>query len=241
MACKHCKHISMGQLADNIASRTKYIEDYLVANGLSHPSFFADGPLVDYIPGGNADIQEARRELREASKLLASLCAGPRRHLYDVSMYGVSISGVKQDGECKLTKMTAPRLQRLTLLYTWEIPKRVPLEGTISYLDLCRATGLEEDALTRAVRYAMTLHIFCEPEPGRVSHSAISKLLITDEASWAWLGNTSSVAFPTVSKKVEALQKWPGSRSATETGFQLAFNTDLTPFGYADTVLQGKP
>ena len=39
----------------------------------------------------------------------------------------------------------------------------MPLEGSISYAELSKKTGLDEIRLVRIVRYAMLMHIFTEP------------------------------------------------------------------------------
>jgi 6-hydroxytryprostatin B O-methyltransferase len=53
----------------------------------------------------------------------------------------------------------------------------VPSGTTISLPDLAAATGLDEDVLTRTVRYAITNGIFSEPEPGQIAHTATSATL----------------------------------------------------------------
>ena len=60
----------------------------------------------------------------------------------------------------------------MNALYAYDIPRHVPLTGSISFADLSKACGMEEDKLTRIVRYVMLSHVFDEKEPGKVSGNA---------------------------------------------------------------------
>ncbi|KAI0875274.1 S-adenosyl-L-methionine-dependent methyltransferase [Hypoxylon argillaceum] len=52
---------------------------------------------------------------------------------------------------------------------------------------LAVAAGLGESHVRRLVRHAITQHIFCEPRPGFVAHSASSRLLAEDADVAAWV------------------------------------------------------
>ena len=71
----------------------------------------------------------------------------------------------------------------------------------------------------------MTNHIFCEPYPGAIAHTAASRLLATDDNLVAWVGFNSEDIFPAAAHTLEALKKFPEATSLTQAGFQFAFDT----------------
>lgn len=81
-----------------------------------------------------------------------------------------------------------PRRNYLDVIYNFEIARRVPKDGKISYPELARGIGVSETALGRLLRYAITNRIFKEEEPVFISHSAASKVLAEEPAFIDWIG-----------------------------------------------------
>lgn len=77
----------------------------------------------------------------------------------------------------------------------------------------------------------MTSHIFAEPTPGVIAHTAASRLLATDAELAAWVGFNAEDIFPSAAAGVlTALRSYPEATSLTRAGFQVAFNTvDVEP------------
>jgi hypothetical protein len=75
----------------------------------------------------------------------------------------------------------------------------VPPGGLVSYADIAKQTPLTEQMVTRILRQAMTLRIFCEPEKGMVGHTKASKILI-DPVTNDWLGAGSEELWPAATK-----------------------------------------
>ena len=76
----------------------------------------------------------------------------------------------------------------------------------------------------------MTNHIFCEPSPGVVAHTAGSKVLAEDVAMNDWVGFCVDDMWPAASKTVGALELNPSASEPTQTGFTLANGTtDVEP------------
>lgn len=76
----------------------------------------------------------------------------------------------------------------------------------------------------------MTSHIFSEPSPGIIAHTAASRLLATDDELAAWVGFNSEDIFPAAGHVVPALRAHPEATSLTRAGFQHAFRTvDVEP------------
>lgn len=72
---------------------------------------------------------------------------------------------------------------------------------------------------------AMTNHIFCEPSPGVIAHTAASRLLATDSELAAWVGFNAEDIFPASGHSLQALRQFPEATSLTRSGFQFAFDT----------------
>ncbi|KAI0406576.1 S-adenosyl-L-methionine-dependent methyltransferase [Xylaria palmicola] len=106
----------------------------------------------------------------------------------------------------------------------------VPLNSEISFAELATAAGVGESHIRRLVRHAIAQHVFREPRPGFVTHSAGLHLLAkgADVAAWVrWrVDDCGLVAYYTC----EAIARWPASEKPNETGFSLANQTSLDIF-----------
>lgn len=78
----------------------------------------------------------------------------------------------------------------LEAIYRYDIPRNVPLDGrAISFKDLADKCDMYEPNLRRILRYAILYHrVFQEPRAGFVTHSAASRLLVEDPATFDTLG-----------------------------------------------------
>ena len=73
----------------------------------------------------------------------------------------------------------------------------------------------------------MTSHIFTEPSPGHIAHTAVSALLATNPQIADFVGNVCEVRFPASARAADALVKYGQSQDANQSGFSLANNTAL--------------
>jgi hypothetical protein len=106
----------------------------------------------------------------------------------------------------------------------WEIARHVPLEGEISYTDLSAKCGLESAALRRLMRHAMTNGIFHEPTKDHIAHNSMSRILVEDRKTAAWVDLQTETILLGGAHQCEALDKWPGSESKRETGASIGFH-----------------
>jgi hypothetical protein len=111
----------------------------------------------------------------------------------------------------------------MQVLCRYNVPQHVPLQGTISMLELASKTGLGEGLLARFVRMAATGYYFTEPRPGFIAHTAWSKTLATDEKMTACVWFRHTEVMSSVAKLVEAVEKHPGSAEPQDVAFTLAF------------------
>ena len=123
-------------------------------------------------------------------------------------------------------------LRWLTHFYIFQL---VPLTGTISYDALARRARVSIKQLKTVLRTAMTSNLFCEQEPGEVSHTATSALLVTNPGLHDWAAFMTSTTAPAANKLVEATERWPEALSKNETAYNVAFDTDLPFFEHLNT------
>ena len=71
----------------------------------------------------------------------------------------------------------------------------------------------------------MTYHIFCEPKEGLVAHTPVSRLLAEMPLLREWVGMSCEDMWPSATRVVDAIVKWPGSEEPFQAGFNLANNT----------------
>lgn len=108
---------------------------------------------------------------------------------------------------------------------TRRLAKLVPLEKPITLAELQSLTPLDPVNLARTLRIAMTNHVFCEPSPGVIAHTAASRLLATDAELAAWVGFNAEDIYPASAHSLQALRQFPEATSLTRSGFQFAFDT----------------
>ncbi|KAK6860651.1 hypothetical protein PG995_004287 [Apiospora arundinis] len=154
-------------------------------------------------------------ELAEASRELEQLVLGPRQTL---GMMGLSIHDASTLG----------------VIVNFNIPDIVPLEGLISFSELSAQCGLDEDRLTRILRYAMINHIFREEPAGHVCHTPLSTHLAQSPVFCDFLRTLANVFHPACASLPTALSRWPQTRSMTEAAHGVARQTDLTFYDWLE-------
>lgn len=191
----------IAQLASTISSNTAIFDQYFADNALPTPSFAADGPLFDdpFPPS----VEAARLEILNATLELRELTQGPRALLMCIS------SNFRVDSN---------------LLYRQKLASKIPLDDPdgVAYAELSSQIGINQDALTRVLRALILHRVFAEPTPGRIAHSAASRLLATDSLMDDWLGTGIEDVRAATLHLASALEKFPASDEPTETGIGLA-------------------
>ncbi|KAJ6024072.1 hypothetical protein N7540_004869 [Penicillium herquei] len=156
-----------------------------------------------------------RNELIQAAKDLIHLAMGPADHVLSIAW-------------------SATDAANLDLLTRFEVPQHVPIDSTISFVELSKVTGLPEDVLTRGVRYGIANGLFRETTPGNIAHSAASAALANN------LHLRNIVHFGTeflqniLIKIPETMimQTDKTTDKVPETAFNLAYRTDENLFQY---------
>ncbi|KAL7621325.1 hypothetical protein AAE478_008646 [Parahypoxylon ruwenzoriense] len=191
-------------LAQKISAETEKVETYFREKGIPVPSFDVDSPSdFSKMPD---DISRSRREVIHATQELHDLMVGPRE---SVRWMAWDFMGT----------------QSLQLINHYGIAELVPIEGTITLSQLQAKTPLDPINLTRVLRYAMTNHLFQEPKPGVIAHTAASRLLAEDPSLQAWVGFNTEDVYPGSAHVLDALRRFPEGTSLQRTGFNVAFDT----------------
>ncbi|KAI4596812.1 hypothetical protein KJ359_005155 [Pestalotiopsis sp. 9143b] len=104
---------------------------------------------------------------------------------------------------------------------SFELAKNVPMNGSISYVDLAEKCGLSEAQTRRYIRSAISFRVFCEPMEGIVQHNAASTLLVTTTLH-DWLGMATEELAPAALKVADSMQRFPKSADPAESAFAIA-------------------
>ncbi|CAJ2509478.1 Uu.00g145040.m01.CDS01 [Anthostomella pinea] len=199
------------ELATRIAVNTAKVDDYLAANSLPAPLFDIDAPVQSQIPNAELDIAAARQAVIHDAEELRQLMLGPREQLFSYRPNHL------------LSQLVIVRFGLASL---------IPIDGEATFAGLIAAAGLGEAHVRKIVRHAMTQHIFCEPRPGVVAHTAISRLLAEDADVAAWARWSADDCWLAAYYTCEAMARWPASEEPNETGFALANDTNLGMFDF---------
>ncbi|CAG9995810.1 unnamed protein product [Clonostachys byssicola] len=191
-------------LAKKIGAEAEKLEAYLKENSLPDPSFGVDAP-GDF-PKLSEEAQRSRLEIAHATKELGDLVRGPRENVrWGVWSFLDTLS--------------------LQIVNNYGIAKLVPLGKPIALAELQTKTTLDPVNLARILRHNMTNHVFCEPAPGFIAHTASSRLLAQDGPLQDWVGFNSEDIFPAAASVLSAIKTYPEATSLTRTGFNVAFDT----------------
>ncbi|KAI1113334.1 O-methyltransferase [Nemania sp. NC0429] len=197
------------QLAQDIASKTQEFVAVLRRNGYALPSHDPDTARNDSLPVEGTVLQG---DLMELTTELQALVQGPRLHVHNQILAHIN-------------------LVNLHALYSFKLPSRVPVEGSISYAELAAKIQIGEDVVRRIARYAITKHIFREVDGGnRLAHSATSKMLAESPMMMEWIGMVCEEMWPAATRAVPALAKWPGSQEPHHSGYALAHGLETHVF-----------
>ena len=172
------------QLAAKISESCNTIVQCLDQNGLPHPSFDVDAPISLNL---SQQAECARSTAIDVLQELLDLLQGPIACMIPCVSYECPVS---TDSRERLTdnQYNATSLQ---VISRHDIARKVPIQGTISFDELAKATDLHVNDVRRIMRYAMSYHrLFAEPQQGLVAHSAGSKLLATEDVVRAGLAQS---------------------------------------------------
>ncbi|KUJ19347.1 S-adenosyl-L-methionine-dependent methyltransferase, partial [Mollisia scopiformis] len=119
----------------------------------------------------------------------------------------------------------------LAVISQYSIAKAVPLDQSISMIEVSKKTGLSEHLTRSILRHAVATGIFHEPVPNHIAHNGLSKLLLEPKMA-GWVHHTTNDVVPAASMVIESWRRFPDSNEPNETGFSLAGGQGKTLFEY---------
>ena len=114
----------------------------------------------------------------------------------------------------------------LQAIQRFKIARTFPLNSTASFAEIARACSLPEPDTRRILRHAMTYYVFREPSKGIVAHTAASKAIAEMPLLGHLVDFMSGEMWPSATRVVDAIERWPGSEEPNQAGFSIAHNTD---------------
>ncbi|KAI1321704.1 S-adenosyl-L-methionine-dependent methyltransferase [Xylariaceae sp. FL0255] len=170
------------ELARIISGSVAKIQDALTARNLPSPSFDEDAPMIS-IPPDLSDVQDT---ILDASA-----------EIHDLRLQPINLIH-KYGGHNNMVSLQA--------ISRHNIARLVPVGGRISFDEIAQETGLGPVMTRRMLRHAMSMRLFCGPEPDVVAHTKASKALRD----------------PTLI--VDAATRWPDSQDPKESALALMNN-----------------
>ncbi|XXH01443.1 hypothetical protein Hte_007803 [Hypoxylon texense] len=214
------------QLAATINLSVAKIQEVLNAQGVPSPSFDENASL-DPLP---VDVSSAQNAVLDATAELQDLLTEPLNIIHRSSR-----------GDKSACLQTIAR---------FGIASLVPPNGRVPFAEIARQTPLTEQMVSRIVRHAITMRIFCEPEPGVVAHTKASRLLARpDIRDWARAGteelgpaggkgftlahNTTGSIFDVIGESPERAVRFANAMKvmASKPEFDLSYVTDYYDWG----------
>ena len=203
------------ELSNEISELTEVLCSWLKESGQPQPSFSNDSPSVFPQAQAPQAVQQAREKLIGAASQLHFLAQWPfaaaqsfaNSHAFDA--------------------------QSLRCIIHWKVAEHVPLHGRASFTNVAAKVDVDEERLTRVLRYAMTNHWFCEPEPGMLAHTAMSSLLLKDSAVLGQVTYQSQVGVPSSHSWLESIHASRSDESYQNSPFNIAFKTDQQSMSWA--------
>lgn len=201
---------SLEDIAQHIQDLTKTVSSLLKQHGAPQPSLSVNAPTD--VPRGIEELERARGQLVEQTRLLHDLVLGPSDYLRGITNYYVDVACIHW-------------------IYNFKIAEHVPSDGSaVTYADLAAAATVPEAQLRQVLRYAMTCRLFTEPTPGSVAHTAVSRLLRDSPPVIDYVGHCTEFSSVVVGKLAKATERFKGSEEPSETAFNIAYDTPLPMF-----------
>lgn len=200
---------SLESIAGQIQQLTESVSSLLQQHGAPQPSLSVDGPAD--LPRGIDELEKARGQLIEQTRLLHDLVLGPSDYLRGITNYYVDVACIHW-------------------IYNFKISEHVPIDSAVTYSDLAAAANVPEAQLRQVLRYAMTCRLFREPTPGTVAHTSVSRLLRDSPPVIDYVGHCAEFSSVVVGKLVDATERFKGSEEPNETAFNIAYDTPLPMF-----------
>ncbi|OTA99696.1 hypothetical protein M426DRAFT_268896 [Hypoxylon sp. CI-4A] len=136
-----------------------------------------------------------------------------------------------------LLEQPAEFLQRLTRqnqmlaclrwLSEYQVLACIPLQGRVPSSDVAVLLGVPESQLVRIIQLTATEGFLCQPETGKLAHTALSAPFVEDPNLLDAALFLSEVAAPTAFQMATATRRWGHSSKENETAYNIALDTPM--------------
>ncbi|KAI1758538.1 hypothetical protein GGR53DRAFT_529466 [Hypoxylon sp. FL1150] len=134
-----------------------------------------------------------------------------------------------------LLEQPADFLQRLTRqnqmlaclrwLSEYQVLACIPLQGRVPSNDVAVLLGVPESHLVRIVQMTAIEGFLCQPEPGKLAHTALSAPFVEDPSLLDAAFFLSEIAAPTALQMAAATRRWGPTSKGNETPYNIALDT----------------
>ncbi|KAI1405399.1 hypothetical protein F4819DRAFT_423921 [Hypoxylon fuscum] len=118
----------------------------------------------------------------------------------------------------------------LRWLSEYQVLACIPLQGRVPSNDVAVLLGVPESQLVRIVQMTATEGFLCQPEPGKLAHTALSAPFVEDPSLMDAALFLSEIAGPTAFQMAAATRRWGPSSKGNETPYNIALNTSTAFF-----------
>ncbi|KAL7626863.1 hypothetical protein AAE478_003637 [Parahypoxylon ruwenzoriense] len=201
---------TLNGLAAKITELSDTFTRYIKEHNIPQPTFAVDSP-TNY-SNLSAEIFMTRQLLLDTLTDMWYLTQGPSESIFNY------------------VHTCMPDAAALNILNYFDFWSAVPLEGSASYADIAQRVSLPEDVVKRVLQHAVTLRIFSETEPGklssRIQHNSRSAALARSSGLKALVATILDDAGAPMMVMNEALQRYSRGKPAltqdmNETSFAL--------------------
>ncbi|KAL8763403.1 MAG: hypothetical protein Q9184_000791 [Pyrenodesmia sp. 2 TL-2023] len=170
------------------------------------PKIGFDALAAPTFPKLDETAERARSDLKNAARELYDLATGPQECLMESSLTSLQYTN------------------SMRYICHFKIPDSVPEVGEIDYDSLARLCAVDPAQLKQYLRFAMTNRIFCEPSPGKVTHTIGSILLKEGKPMQPLVQWLTEDCAPMIAHQIDAIEKWGhGSQEPNQTAVNYAY------------------
>ncbi|KAH8892339.1 hypothetical protein GQ53DRAFT_719356 [Thozetella sp. PMI_491] len=196
------------RIAKDITSAAKFITAHCDLNFVPHVSLAPDGPDSSVLRKAPVNVQKARQTLISAAMKIQQLATEPTEYLPSLAAQHQVQTSIRW-------------------LSHFQILAAIPLTGAVEYRYLASICDVPERQLQAFARMAMTSNFLCEPHPGRLAHTALSRHFVSKQLNAGAAKFVADFLVPVASKAIAATERWGTTDDTCKTAANVAMSTAL--------------
>ncbi|KID84420.1 hypothetical protein MGU_08382 [Metarhizium guizhouense ARSEF 977] len=169
---------------------------------------------------GPAEVQKLKKSMMANVAHLQQLIMGPSELLQQLACQPAEVLRTST----KVCLLKSQLLACLHWLGHFQVLACIPLRHSVPIKDISDLAGVPEAQLCRIARMTMAFGFLCEPQPGRLSHNALSAAFVTNPSLLDAVMFLAGIATPSALKMAANTQRLNYSSSPQATAYNLASN-----------------